>query len=149
MNSRQTMPRDHTLALCGRPRVERFTSRPKRTGKTWQRLSDRLLELLDYFGLGFEQFVIIALGHDDSRSIGLLNDFGAIIRRERGDELDRLFDVTNLASEAAVASQEAGCVGPIRAKRLHLFDVGRLLQRGNALQAIGVTDGADRIVLSA
>ena len=66
-----------------------------------ERLSDRLLNLLEHLRLGFEELVIISLRHDQCRFIRLLNDPDTVIRRKGRDELDRLFDVRGLASEAS------------------------------------------------
>src|SRR6266849_5969709 len=114
-----------------------------------ERLSDHLLKLLEHLRLGFEELVIISLRHDQCRFMGLLNDPDTVIRRKGRDELDRLFDMRDLASEAAVTSEEAGRIDAIRAHRLHLLDIGLLLERGNALQAVRIADAADRIVLGA
>src|SRR5258708_26413419 len=114
-----------------------------------ERHSARLLKLREHLRLGFEELVIISLRHDQCRFICLLNDADTVVRRKRCDELDRLFDVRDLASEAAVTSEEAGRIDAIRAHRLHLLDIGLLLERGDALQAVRIADAADRIVLDA
>src|SRR6185312_3935279 len=99
--------------------------------------------------LGFKEFVIISLRHDRCRFIGLPNDLDTVIRRKRRNELDGLLDVCDLAPEAAVASEEAGCIDAIWTQCLHLFDIGLLLKGRDALQAVRVADAADRIVLDA
>ena len=114
-----------------------------------QRLSERLLKLLEHLCLGFEKLVIISLGQNQCRFIRLLNDSDTIIRGKGGDELDRLFDVSDLASEGAVTSEEAGRIDAIRTDRLNLLDIGLLLKRGDALEAIRIADATDRIVLDA
>jgi hypothetical protein len=80
--------------------------------------------------------VIISLRHDQCRLIRLLNDADTVIRRKGRDELDRLFDVTDLASEAAVTSEEPGRIDSVMAQRLNLLDIGLLLERGDTLQAV-------------
>ncbi len=77
--------------------------------------------------------MIISIRHDQCRFIRLLNDPDTVIRRKGRDELDRLFDVRDLASEAAVTSEEAGRIDAIRAHSLHLLHIGPLLERGDAL----------------
>lgn len=77
--------------------------------------------------------MIISLRHDQCRFIRLLNDADAVIRRKGRDELDRLFDVRDLASKAAVTSEEAGRIDAFRAQSLHLLDIGLPLERGDAL----------------
>ena len=101
--------------------------------KMRQRLSDRLLELLEHLRLGFKELVIISLRHDQCRLIGFLNDPDTVIRRKGRDELDRLFDVRGLAAEAAVTSEEAGRIDAVRAQRLHVLDIGLFLERSDAL----------------
>ena len=56
-----------------------------------ERLSDRLLKLIEHFPLGFEELVIISLRHDQCRFICLLHDPDTVIRRKGRDERDRLF----------------------------------------------------------
>ena len=62
-----------------------------------ERLSDRLLKLLEHLRLGFEELVIISFRHDQCRFICLLSNPDTIIRRKGSDELDRLIDVRGLA----------------------------------------------------
>ena len=114
-----------------------------------QRLSERLLKLVKHLRLGFEKLVIISLRQDQCRFIRLLNDSDTIIRRKGGDERDRFFDVSRLASDGAVTSEKAGRINVIRTDRLHLLDIGLLLERGDALQAVRIADAADWIVLDA
>jgi hypothetical protein len=98
-----------------------------------ERLSDRLLKLLEHLRLGFEELVIISLRHNQCRFIRLLNDPNTVIRRKGPNERDRLLDVRGLASEGAVTSEEASCIDAIRAQRPNLLDIGLLLERGDAL----------------
>src|ERR1700730_7300815 len=98
-----------------------------------ERLSDRLLKLLEHLRLGLEELVIIPLSHNQCRFIRLLNDPDTVIRRKGRDELDRVFDMRGLASEGAVTSEEAGRIDAIRAQRLHLLYIDLLLERGDAL----------------
>src|SRR2546423_9157770 len=114
-----------------------------------ERLSERLLKLFNYLRLGFEKLVIISLRQDQCRFIRLLNDPDTVIRGKGGNELYRLFDVSGLASERAVTSEKAGRIDVIRTHRPHLLDIGFLLERGDALQAIRIADAADRIILDA
>jgi hypothetical protein len=67
-----------------------------------KRLSNCLLNLIEHLRLGFEELVIISFGHDQCRFIPLLKDTNTVIRRQRRDECDRLFDVRGLASKGAV-----------------------------------------------
>src|ERR1700733_2057389 len=97
------------------------------------RLSDGLLKLLEHLRLGFEELVIISLRHDQCRFIRFLNDPDAVIRGKGRNELDRLFDVGNLAAETAVTPEKAGRIDAIRAQRLNLLDIGLLFERGDAL----------------
>lgn len=60
-----------------------------------ERLSDRLLKLLEHVRLGFEELAIISLRHDQRRFVRLLNDADTVIRRKGRDELDR-FHMPNL-----------------------------------------------------
>src|SRR5579863_4766063 len=131
------------------PSAAVFTARRKWTDKIRERLSDRLLDLCEHLCIRFEELVIIALSHDQCRFIRLLNDRDAVFRRQGRDERDRLFDVGHLASEAAVASKEAGRIDARRAHRLDLLDIALLLERGNALQAVRIADRADRIIFDA
>ena len=115
-----------------------------------EHLADRLLNLIEYFPLGFEELVIISLGHDRCRLIRLLNNSNTIICWKRRDKLYRLIDVRDFASEAAVTSEEARRIDAVRANRLHVLDIRLLLKCGDArLQAVRIADGADRIVLGA
>ena len=115
-----------------------------------ERLSKRLLKLLKHLRLGFEKLVIIPLRQNQCRFIRLLNDPDhRSFAGKGGDELDRFFDVSGLASEGAVTSEKAGRVDVIRTHRLHLLDIGLLLERGDALQAVRIADAADWIVLDA
>ena len=114
-----------------------------------ERLSERLLKLLKHLRFGFEKLVIISLRQNQCRFIRLLNDPDTVIRGKGGDELDRFFDVSGLASEGAVTSEEAGRIDVIRTHRPHLLDIGLLLERGDAFQAVRIADAADRIVLDA
>src|SRR6266404_6426801 len=114
-----------------------------------ERLSERLLKLFKHLRFGFEKLVIISLRQNQCRFIRLLNDSDTIIRGKGGDELDLFFDVSGLASEGAVTSEEAGRINVIRTDRLHLLDIGLLLERGDALQAVRIADAADWIVLDA
>jgi len=113
-----------------------------------ERLSERLLKLFKHLRFGFEKLVIISLRQDQCRFIRLLNDPDTVIRRKGRDELDRLFDVRGLASEGAVTSEEAGRIDAIRAQRPNLLDIGLLLERGDALQAVRITDAAVPVVNS-
>src|SRR5438477_9248158 len=112
-------------------------------------LSERLLKLLKHLRLGFEQLVIISLRQDHCRFTRLLNDPDTVIRGKGGNELYRFFDVSGLASEGAVTSEEAGRIDARRTDRLHLLDIGLLLERGDALQAVRIADAAHRIILDA
>src|SRR5882724_1824088 len=114
-----------------------------------ERLSERLLKLLKHLRFGFEKLVIISLRQDQCRFIRLLNDLDTVIRRKGRNERDSLFDVRGLASEGAVTSEEAGRIDAIRAQRPNLLDIGLLLERGDALQAVRIADAAHRIVLDA
>jgi hypothetical protein len=60
-----------------------------------ERLSDRLLKLLEHVRLGFEELAIISLRHDQRRFVRLLNDADTVIRRKGRDVLDR-FHMPNL-----------------------------------------------------
>ena len=77
------------------------------------------------------------------------DDPDTIIRRKGCDELDRFCVVVGLASEGAVTSKEAGRIDAIRAQRPNPIDIGLLLERGDALKAVRISDAADRIVLDA
>ena len=48
-----------------------------------------------------------------------------------------------------MTSEEAGRIDAIRAQRPNLLDIGLLLERGDALEAVRIADAADRIVLDA
>ena len=48
-----------------------------------------------------------------------------------------------------MASQEAGRIDAIRAQRPNSRDIGFLLECGDALQAIRIADGSDRVVFGA
>ena len=114
-----------------------------------ERLSERLLKLLKHLRFGFEKLVIISLRQDQCRFIRLLNDPDTVIRGKGGNELDRFFDVSGFASEGAVTSEEAGRIDVRRTHRPHLLDIGLLLERGDAFQAVRIADAAHRIVLDA
>ena len=77
--------------------------------------------------------MIISFGHDQCRFIRLLNDTNTVIRRQRRDERDRLFDVRGLASKGAVTSEKAGRIDTIPTQRPNLLDIGLVLERGDAL----------------
>src|SRR3954470_19961263 len=108
-----------------------------------------MLKLFKHLRFGFEELVIISLRQKQCRFIRLLNDSDTIIRGKGGYELDCFFDVSGLASEGAVTSEEAGRINVTRTDRLHLLDIALLLQRRDALQAVRVADAADWIVLDA
>ena len=48
-----------------------------------------------------------------------------------------------------MTSEEAGRIDVSRTHRPHLLDIGLLLERGDALQAVRIADAAHRIVLDA
>ena len=98
-----------------------------------ERLSDRLLNLLEHFRLGFEELVIISLRHDQCRFIRLLNDTDTVIRRKGRDELDRFFDVRGLTSEGAETSEEAGRIDTLRSQHPNHLDRGRLHERSDEI----------------
>jgi hypothetical protein len=66
-----------------------------------ERLSDRLLKLLEHVRLGFEELVIISLRHDQRRFVRLLNDADMVIRRKGRDERDRLHMPNLLRTDTA------------------------------------------------
>src|SRR5260370_8595815 len=129
------------------PRAERpfFAVQSIRSVTLRERLSEGLLKLIKHLRLGFKKLVIIPLRQNQCRFIRLLNDPDTVIRRKGGNELYRFFDVSGLASEGAVTSEEAGRIDVIRTHRLHLLDIGLLLERGDALQTVRIADAAHRI----
>ena len=93
--------------------------------------------------------MIISLRQDQCRFIRLLNDPDTVIRGKGGNELDRFFDVSGFASEGAVTSEEAGRIDVRRTHHPHLLDIGLLLERSDAFQAVRIADAAHRIILDA